>query len=322
MPKFPRTLFVYDDASASTLYRLVMPAEALANAGYPVAHGASTSLPDIVVRQYELVVVSRVGTGVNQALAAIEGLHAAGIRVAIDYDDDLLHLPPHNPAYGVDIEELKAVLRAADGVIVTNAALASSLRPYAKQIAIVPNYVPVKRWPTPQPREGITVGLVGSPSHVEDWRSVAEPMRAIRERYPDVRFLVAGFLPPYLQNVATEYVEWVDIGRYPALVNRIDIGLCPLQDDQFNRCKTPIKAYEYAMGGAAVVASPTQYGSVVRGKGSIARTEADWFAAIERYIVDTEKRRRDADALRRYVLTLDITRHVKELARAYAELGR
>lgn len=55
-------------------------------------------------------------------------------------------------------------------------------------------------------------------------------------------------------------VEWhpvVQIDEFPELVRslNLDLGVCPLEDTEFNRCKSCIKFYEYSMVGTPVISS-------------------------------------------------------------------
>jgi len=116
-------------------------------------------------------------------------------------------------------------------------------------------------------------------------------------------------------------LPWQNIAAYQRTLNRVDIGLAPLLDDAFNKRKTPVKSLEYGMAGAAVVASPTLYRSVVQGRGTLARTENDWHAAIEAYVTRPELRQRDSKALHEYVVSrLDIHRQTQEIYQTYRNL--
>ena len=66
--------------------------------------------------------------------------------------------------------------------------------------------------------------------------------------------------------------------HYPSGLVEIDIGCASVVDAPFERCKSAIKCYEYAAAGAAVVATPTIYGSVIEHgvSGYLAETADDW----------------------------------------------
>lgn len=317
-----RILSILANSSGSSWYRQAIPMRAMQAAGYPVTIIAGGSIPEGLLQPGDVIQLSRVSMQVDQIIDHIRTVQARGVRVVIDFDDDLISIPEHNPAHrNVDPQDVIKAVRAADAIVVTNDALASVYRPYAKRLAVIPNYADVANWPIPSRKGPLTIGLVGSPSHVEDWRYVAEPMRQIRKEFPNVLFVVAGFCPGYLEDVATQVLHWVPIDQYPAVVNCIDIGLAPLIDDAFNRRKSPIKALEYGLAGAAVVGSATQYLSVVKGRGTIARTEQEWYTAIETYITDPDKRRRDAQALRSYVIkNYDVRTHTKDIYNTYRRL--
>lgn len=318
-----RILSVAANEYGSAYYRQRMPFSAMAEAGHPVTLVENPIVPGGTMMRHDVVQLLRLAShDVTQILTQIARLQERGKRVVVDYDDDLINLPSHNPArLGVTPAEVIRAVQAADAITVTSEALAAVYRPYTRRIGIVPNFIDVARWPGAGPREGITIGLVGSASHHEDWKLIAEPMRRIRERFPLVRFLVAGYLPDYLADLVTEYIDWQPIAEYQATVNRIDIGLCPLEASNFNKRKTPIKAMEYGMARAAVVASPTLYRDLVAGKGTIARSEADWETAIEAYIVDAGRRRRDAAALHHTVISrCDVARHAGAIYTTYRKL--
>ena len=320
-----RLLTVVSNGYGSAYYRQVLPFQALQRAGYTATILVDSSLPENILKPGDVVQISRVSRFPGPIIERIKLLQARDTKIVLDYDDDLLNIPGHNHARKrVDPDAVIAALQAADGVVVSNEALAAVYRPYARKIAVIPNYVDAGAWPSPPSRkEGLTIGLVGSASHCEDWKLVIEPMRRIRQEFPGVKFLVAGYLPEYFQAIATEVKPWSSVELYQHTVNRIDIGLAPLLDDDFNRRKSPSKAYEYALAGAAVVGSPTQYRTVLQGRGVVAHTEDDWYNGIATYITNEHKRRADAQALQGFVKkTLDVNKHAHEIYSIYKNISK
>lgn len=320
---FPRLLGVYMDHGASSYYRIQVPFKLMAECGYPVGWGHVDDLCDVALDAYDAVVISRAGGDPVRIQTTIDGLKREGKTVFVDYDDNFFAIPAHNPARS-DTSGVRIALQTAHGAIATNATLAAVLQPHAKQVAILPNYVDSRVWPTVKPvlSDKLIIGVTGSASHVQDWQQIAEPMRRIRQEFA-VDFLVGGFLPDYLEDLATITMPWMPLREYPLVMNGIDIGLCPLDADVFNRSKSPIKAYEFGMAGAAVVASPTQYGPVVRGRGTIAESEEAWYQAIKRYIVNKTARESAGRALKQYVeQRVDVARHAVQIAQTYRTLYR
>ena len=319
-----RLLSVVNASGASAYYRQILPAETLRRVGYDATWKLLGDATDADALRADVIVLGRLGgEQAAQAAASIRHLQSLGKTVIVDYDDLVTAIPKWNPAHLAETDDTIGVIQSASGITTTNSALASEMRAFNPNVTVFPNYVHPNDWEVPQPKNDIVIGLAGTPSHGKDWELIREPMQRIRRDFPDVQFVIAGFMPDYLKDVATEFVDWVPMTAYPSLLKRFSIGLCPLVDDRFNRCKSPIKCYEYALSGAAVVASPTQYASVVRGKGVIARTADEWYEGIKRYIVDADARQRDAQALRSFVIrTLDAQKHARDIFQAYNSIHK
>lgn len=307
----------------SAYVRQYVPMKALLENGYKVTIVDEPTAPQGTLQAHDVLQLSRVaGLDTTEAVKRIQWMQNMGLKVVIDYDDDMLNIPKTNPAHlATDPQAVIAAIKAADAITVSTEALASVYLPYTKRIAVIPNYMDVSRWPKLCPHaDKITIGLVGSASHHEDWKMIAEPMRRIMETY-DVNFLVAGYLPEYLKDIVTEFIGWQDIFAYQTTVNRVDIGLCPLEDSPFNRRKTFIKALEYGMANAAVVASPTLYKDIIQGRGLIARSEQDWYDSIEALVVSPILRDQCAKALHDTVVSRwDVRKHTTEIYQTYRNL--
>jgi len=72
---------------------------------------------------------------------------------------------------------------------------------------------------------------------------------------------------------------------------QLDIGIAPLVDNEFNRCKSNIKWQEYSIARVAGIFSPTVYQSTSShvtfdGKlGMIAENQEQWYRCLKNYII-------------------------------------
>lgn len=313
-------LGIYVHPYAQQYYRLAIPLRA----AYGAENVAVTAYDSISAEQRQaarLVVTSRLQTLDTQpATMAYQLAHEikeqGKRRLLIDIDDDL------SPWPGLGRERIMALARASDGIVCTNSLLAGRLRSLNRNVTIVSNYIDMATWPiapiTP-PADVPTILITGSPSHEQDWREALPALQQLRGRY---RLKVVGFLPNYLKPYADEYVPWtLELSDYPTLIRGAHIALCPLPRTAFNRCKSPIKAYETSLAGCAVIGSETQYGDVLRAAGLSHRVVGlnnPWAAILSDYLEHPEQVQRDAHVLRSYVMTaIDVSRHAEHIREAY-----
>ena len=328
----PRVLQLVPDASGPSLWRAWQPTRFLQFRGYPVdwVCPSDPQFTQVPVLAYDLIVLCRLswqpahrGRG-RRFLAA---LRRAGKRVLYECDDDLFtRFSFDQQARRTDREASLSDLALAgetdrwaltqvDGVTCSTQYLASTVRRFTDvPVEVVPNAIDAD-WFTsvqqgvPRPVAGPTVGWAGGGRPGDDLEPMAVAWGRIARARPDVTFLVAGNQPPILTEHVPEErlyrLPWLPPEQYPAGMVGMDVGCCPLADRAFNRCKTPIKAWEFGLSGSAVVASPTVYGACIEDgrNGWLAETADEWEAAIRRLLEDDDQRRRVAGRLEQDVRT-------------------
>ena len=274
-------------------------------------------------------------------------IRESGVTVVYDTDDDTYShaWAQHHADCGTDgdparfareSEILAWPLQYVDGVTVSTEHLASVVERYtSRPVAVVLNAIDVEAFSAGLGTESLwwdhlTIGWCAGYRPEADAAPVAEAWRRIAQRYPDVRFIVAGHpLQCLVEAVPTERLgclAYTTMDRYPAMM-QVDIGCCSAADTPFNRSRSPIKAWEFALAGAAVVASPTVYGDWLASVpgGAVARSADEWEHALGRLICDRGLRHAEATALRETVerahaLTANLWRYT-DAYRAIAVAG-
>jgi glycosyltransferase involved in cell wall biosynthesis len=201
-------------------------------------------------------------------------------------------------------QERIRMLRACDGVTVSNDALAFVVRRFThKPVKVVPNVISVEWFRAMLQGQSrtiapLTVGWSGGARDGADLEMVAEAWANLARRFPDMRFVVQG--DPHartLRDAVPEdrlvYLPWVGVAEHPATLLNVDIACCSVADNGWNRCKSPNKWAEFSLAGAACVVSNTLYGAVVEDAHTalIAESAAEWEESIARLAQDANLRR-------------------------------
>lgn len=306
----PSMLALVSDFTGPTLWRCLQPFTALEAASYPCGwdnvHNAAARL---LIPQFDGLLIARSGWQ-RFARRLVEGFlleaHDAGRFVVMDLDDDVLSpgFSERQLALGwgegktyeqLEVERAERIWAVCqvDGVTVSTEPLAEVVRGVTgRPVIVVPNAIDVPWFRSAVRRaqrqlRAPTIGWAGGMRPDADVAAMAEGWRLVADRHPSVRFVVQGYLPPIIRaSVPADrlvVIPWLPLERYPEPLGEVDIACCSVAPDRFNACKSVIKAYEAALAGSAVVASPYLYGElIVDGvNGLLAETPAEWAASLD-----------------------------------------
>lgn len=200
----------------------------------------------------------------------------------------------------------RASFKNADMVTTTTDILRSKLATINPNTVTLPNLIDFEQYPIVEHvKKRVRIGWQGGSSHYEDLYMVAPAIKKILKKYDNVDFVFWGDLRMYglFRDIPMERVEchqWVKQICYPyklACMN-IDIGLCPIVDNEFNRNKSAIKWMEYSVVKAATIASAMPPYSTVMSDGNtgLLVKEDGWYDAMEKLILDVETRNKLSNA--------------------------
>lgn len=225
-------------------------------------------------------------------------------KIIIDHDDNVFNLNPLSPHYrdmgvedvtvrvdGKDVQIwkdgtcefdiarnkkktkfAKECLRQADALTTTTQELADFYSEYNPNTYVLPNLLDFDQW---TPKKFVNDGFTrltwhGGSSHYHDLVEVAPLIKNLLKKHKKLKLEVCGQefkgLFKDVKQGQHFHHHWVHTYAHPykqALIDS-DVAIIPLQDDLFNRCKSPIKWIEYsALKVPCVMKNIPPYSNVV-----------------------------------------------------------
>lgn len=224
--------------------------------------------------EVDTLIFNRAFDPVSTMKETISVLQRKGIKVICDVDD-YWHL---HPGHQLEIDYLKnkrhqpieLAITEANQVWTTHVHLARKIRKLNRNVLIVPNSLNPnenqwRRTNVPQ-----SFGWMGSTAHAMDLKTVLRPMKKYwQDDSLKWGMIMAGFHPNAvgiwleLQYYLTggklapqdRYIrmEGKPVAEYGNLIDAIGVGIIPLADNEFNRCKSELKVLEFAAKGRTVI---------------------------------------------------------------------
>lgn len=228
------------------------------------------------------------------------------------------------------------LIRECHGATATTPALASYFREVVGQpnVHVFPNTVVLDDYEffeVPRKDDKIRILWQGSVSHYLDWYRLKDALATISKKYEDkITWVIYGTKFDWIHKAIPEhmfeYCHWSPYDAYKlrrGLLN-IDINLCPLADNVFNRCKSAIKWYEASIWPnpeATLAAKVEPYFEIEHNKtGLLYTTPEDFVNKLSALIENADLRKRLANGAKDWVMHNRLPEHtIPPLAEFYRE---
>jgi glycosyltransferase involved in cell wall biosynthesis len=242
---------------------------------------------------------------------------ADGVPVAFDVDDlvfDIDYLPLVTNTLNVNfnsendydfwfayISRIGYTASLADCFITTNTFLGDRLESkFRKPYGIIPNFLNeeqlfisekcASKKAVQKSKKPFTIGYFsGTPSHINDFRTVYKELLQLLEEFNDIQLSVVGFMefPPELQHLIkagkitfTPLVDFLELQRLTA---QVDVNIVPLVLNTFTNCKSELKFFEAAIVRTVTFAAPnfSYRNCITDGVNGFLCKQGEWYRKIK-----------------------------------------
>jgi len=244
----------------------------------------------------------------------LEDLRLKQIPLIVDNDDGFTIIDPTHPEHNEHkdrVDALNLLVKEADQIWVSVPKLKKH-QPANKNTVVVRNTLDPRLWqhdndsPRAASKGPLRLLYMGTVSHDADLEMIMPALEALVKKYPGSFELtvigVASDLPEhdwikrvYQKSGSSIYPKFV---RWFLKQGPYDIGLSPLVDSEFNRCKSDIKCLDYFGAGILPVVSdiePYRNKELDDYTVRIKNTTAEWESQLGKFLDDPETFREERD---------------------------
>lgn len=284
-----KILSIDDKATGCYWYRTKLPMDALKKLGNDV-NIINGQKQEVNFAKYNIFSLNRTYAG--NISSPVQIAKNNKVKIVYDCDDAIDLIPDHNPAKQLVETQLGNyfyLLREADLITTTTEKLKEHFQKFTKKrIEVLPNCINENEWEERHSLHPLRIGFAGSDTHIKDLLIILPAIIKLQKKY-DFEFFLFGLstqetfndhiairklkLIETKNNDTLELVnmfeslvsqiknfKWIQSSpmvHFPKILSFLDlnIGLCPLEDTEFNEKKSCIKFYEYTMVGALAIAS-------------------------------------------------------------------
>ncbi len=224
----------------------------------------------------------------------------------MEIDDYVSDIPIDHEAYshykGQRHKIIMAQMAHSDALIVSTPYLAEQYKHHNEHIFVAPNSLDFKEWDGLETRahDYLRIGWIGGGTHAKDLEMIAPVLENLLTKHGDKNlwFYCIHGCPDLYKKWPRVYhtLKWANINLYPRFMNsfKFDIGIAPLEDNNFNRGKSNLRWLEYSALKVPCVASPLPdfSRSIEQGKtGFLAHDLEAWSKHLEELIQSADLRR-------------------------------
>jgi len=206
-------------------------------------------------------------------------------RYIVEFDDAIFQTHP---------KKFPSLLRQAHGVIVGNEFLREYALRFNGNVAVIPTVIDLEKYGNKTENDNrVIVGWSGLEYNFPFLKSI-EPVLAELASENNIEIaIISGSRPVNDFSFPYKFIVW-DKDNEKETLEGIDVGLMPLEDNDWSRGKCGMKLLQYMATGIPAVASPVgvnceivQHGI----NGFLAKTHSEWKKYLSELIADRQLRR-------------------------------
>lgn len=228
----------------------------------------------ILIGNYEILFVQRFFVPVW----LLVNCKRRGKKIVFDFDDAIYISSTDKKAEGKTI----SVIKKANMVITSCEVLNDYSRRFNENSIIITSAVDTKIiTPANKKNKLFTIGWIGS-EWTSKYLSILEPVFIELSKKYKFRLLLVGAKDSINFNCETKKVKW-SLENETKYLNKMDIGIMPLFDNEFERAKGGFKLFQYMSAGKPILTSPVGINKdiVLSGdNGFLCKSEKDWYTAF------------------------------------------
>jgi GT2 family glycosyltransferase len=204
------------------------------------------------------------------------------------------------------VKLLREGIAQVDRLIVSTPGLAEAYSGWHKDIQVLELKLPPVWWSnltvTRTEHKKPRVGWAGGSSHLGDLELITDVVKDLAD---EVDWIFFGMCPAKLRPYVKEFHSGVPIHMYPQKLATLDLDLAvaPLENNQFNDCKSNLRLLEYGACGYPVICSSSRAFSESNLPVTVVKNKyKNWIDAISEKINDRENLSKEGIELKESVL--------------------
>ncbi len=217
------------------------------------------------------------------------------IKFILDFDDAIFHNYDNSNnklIRKIFQNKIPKISKFASFIITGNSYLTSYFLNFNKNIIEIPTCINFEIYNNKRKKishETINIGWLGSNSTSKNLLLLQNVFQDLKIKYKDkIKIILCGFdknLYKHFKYIDIEYIEWSNYNEFTFL-NSIDIGIMPLDNNNFNKGKCGFKLIQYMAMGIPTVSYPFAANlKIDNDNGNLfASNELEWFLALNKMI--------------------------------------
>jgi len=196
-------------------------------------------------------------------------------------------------------EKTADIIKASDTVIAGNSFLAAYAGRFNTNVHIIPTVIDTSVYLPSSKNQSVDsqvcIGWIGSSTTVKYFEIILPVLKKLEEKFGErIRFRLIGDKNFQVNELPIEYITWHFENEVHDL-QKIDIGVMPLSNDDWSRGKCGFKALQYMALEIPPVISPVGMNTEIIQHGEngfLAGTEEEWFRYLSQLIESPELRKK------------------------------